>query len=82
MPIDRQLPRQRRLPSGVSNATELLSVAEAADRLGVPVRFVRRLIAERRIRFYKVGRYVRIDRHDIDAFIEAGRVDPPQLWHR
>jgi excisionase family DNA binding protein len=46
----------------------------------VPVRFIRRLIAERRIRFYKIGRYVRIDGRDLDAFVEAGRVDPSQAW--
>ena len=37
----------------------LLDVAAAAYLLGTPPRFVRRLIAERRIRFYKLGRYVR-----------------------
>jgi excisionase family DNA binding protein len=82
MSIDRPLPRQRRLQNAIPSATELLTVADAADHLGVPVRFVRRLIAERRIRFYKLGRYVRIDRRDIDSFIEAGRVDPPHPWHR
>lgn len=55
---------------------ELLSVAEAAERLGTPVRFVRRLVAERRIRFYKVGRYVRLDAADLDAFVAAGCVEP------
>jgi len=40
------------------------------------VRFIRRLIAERRIRFYKIGRYVRIDRRDLDAFVAEGRIDP------
>jgi excisionase family DNA binding protein len=38
----------------------LLSVAEAADRLGTTARFPRRLIAERRIRFVRVGRHIRI----------------------
>jgi excisionase family DNA binding protein len=54
---------------------DLLSVAQAAERLGTPVRFIRRLVAERRIRFYKVGRYVRLDTADLDAFITSGRVD-------
>jgi excisionase family DNA binding protein len=54
----------------------LLSVGEAAGRLGTPVRFVRRLIAERRIRFYKIGRYVRLDAADLDAFVAAGKIDP------
>ena len=33
----------------------LLTVDEAADRLGTPTRFVRRLIAERRIAFVRLG---------------------------
>ncbi|WP_019877809.1 excisionase family DNA-binding protein [Sporichthya polymorpha] len=57
-------------------AGDLLSVPQAAERLGTPVRFIRRLISERRIRFYKVGRYVRLDTHDLDAFIASGRVEP------
>lgn len=55
---------------------ELLSVAQAAERLGTPVRFIRRLVAERRIRFYKVGRYVRFAISDLDDFIAAGCVEP------
>ena len=55
---------------------DLLDVATAADHLGTPVRFIRRLIAERRIRFYKIGRYVRIDRRDLDTFVAEGRIDP------
>jgi excisionase family DNA binding protein len=38
----------------------LLSLPEAADRLGTTTRFPRRLIAERQIRFVRLGRYVRI----------------------
>ena len=50
-------------------------MTEAADRLGTSVRFVRRLIAERRIAYVKVGRHVRIDPDDLDAFVSAGRVE-------
>jgi excisionase family DNA binding protein len=53
----------------------LLTVEEAADRLGTSVRFVRRLIAERRIAYVKVGRHVRLDPSDVEAFIAAGRVE-------
>lgn len=59
-----------------STSDALLDVETAALALGTPVRFVRRLVAERRIRFYKIGRYVRIDRRDLDAFIAAGTVEP------
>jgi excisionase family DNA binding protein len=53
----------------------LLTVAEAADRLGTSVRFVRRLIAERRIAYVKVGRHVRIAEGDLAGFVAAGRVE-------
>jgi excisionase family DNA binding protein len=53
----------------------LLSVEQAAERLGTSVRFVRRLIAERRIAYMKLGRHVRIAAEDLEAFIVAGRVE-------
>ena len=61
---------------------DLLNVSEAARHLGTPVRFVRRLVAERRIRFYKIGRYVRLDPKDLDQFIRDGRVEPGPGWLR
>jgi len=77
MTVDGPILHPRRLRDDPPTPSELLPVAGAAGRLGVPVRFIRRLIAERRIRFYKIGRYVRIDSRDLDAFIAAGRIDPP-----
>ena len=53
----------------------LLSVDQAAERLGTSVRFVRRLVFQRRIAYVKLGRHVRITARDLDAFIRAGRVD-------
>jgi excisionase family DNA binding protein len=53
----------------------LLTVEQAAERLGTSVRFVRRLVFERRIAFVKVGRYVRITTADLEAFIAVGRVN-------
>jgi len=57
----------------------LLTLQEAADRLGTSVRFVRRLVFERRIPFVKVGRHVRIAASDLDAFIAAGRIEAGSL---
>src|SRR3954454_20097409 len=54
----------------------LLSVEDAAMELGTTVRFVRRLVHERRIRFHKIGKFVRIARGDLEAFISAGEVPP------
>ena len=53
----------------------LLTVEEAAERLGTSTRFVRRLVAERRIAYVKVGRHVRLDPTDVEAFIAASRVE-------
>jgi excisionase family DNA binding protein len=54
----------------------LLTVEQAADRLGTSERFVRRLIAERRIAYVKLGRHVRIAEPDLINFVATGRVDP------
>ena len=53
----------------------LLTVEEAADRLGTSERFIRRLIAERRIAYVRVGRHVRIAEADLASFVAAGRVE-------
>jgi excisionase family DNA binding protein len=52
----------------------LLSVEQAAERLGTNARFVRRLVFERRIAYIKLGRHVRIATRDLDAFVRASRV--------
>ena len=54
----------------------LLTVGEAAERLGTTVRFPRRLIAQRRIRYVKVGRHVRIPERAIEDWIAACTVEP------
>jgi excisionase family DNA binding protein len=61
---------QERHPPG----SPLLSVAEAGEYLGTGERFIRRLITERRISYVKVGKYVRLERSTLDAFVDAGRV--------
>jgi excisionase family DNA binding protein len=53
----------------------LLTVEEAAGRLGTSVRFVRRLVLERRIAYIKVGRHVRIAEADLASFVAASRIE-------
>ena len=53
----------------------LLTVEQAAERLGTSERFVRRLIADRRITYVKLGRNVRISEHDLINFVATGRVE-------
>lgn len=54
----------------------LLTVDQAAARLGTTARFPRRLIAERRIAFVKVGSHVRIKASVLEAYIEGNTVEP------
>jgi excisionase family DNA binding protein len=53
----------------------LLSAEQDAERLGTSARFVRRLIAERRITYVKLGRHVRIAERDLINFVTTGRVE-------
>jgi excisionase family DNA binding protein len=54
----------------------LLTVDQAAEYLSTKPRFIRRLIAEKRIPYVKLGIHVRLDDNDLDDFVEAGRVRP------
>jgi excisionase family DNA binding protein len=64
-----------RTPREATEWDTLLSVEQAAERLGTSERFVRRLIAERRITYVKLGRHVRIAEHDLINFVVTGRVE-------
>ncbi|MEV4756005.1 helix-turn-helix domain-containing protein [Micromonospora sp. NPDC049559] len=55
---------------------ELLTPDEVAARLRATPRFVRRLVAERRIAFVKVGRLVRFEASAVTAYIDRNRVVP------
>ncbi len=61
---------------------QLLTIDQAAELLGTTTRFPRRLIAERRIRFVKLGRHVRIPASALAEFVAAGTVDPIQSRRR
>ena len=51
-----------------------VSIDEAAAYLNVSVRFMRRLVADRRLRHFKVGKFLRFCPCDLDAFVTAGEV--------
>jgi excisionase family DNA binding protein len=55
---------------------QLLTVGQVAELLGTTERFPRRLISERRIRFVRVGRHVRIPESALAEFMAAGSVQP------
>ena len=54
----------------------LLTVEAAAERTSTSVRFMRRLVAERRIAYVKLGRHVRIPESALAEFVAAGVVPP------
>lgn len=54
----------------------MLTVSEVAKEFSMSSRYVRRLIAERRIPFHKFGTSVRVSADDVAAFITSGRVEP------
>lgn len=61
---------------------QLLSIDEAAEILGTTARFPRRLVSERRIRFVKVGRHVRIPASALIEFIQEGTIEPITIRRR
>lgn len=63
---------------GSPELDRLLTKAEAAEALSVSVRFVERCVLERRIRYVKLGKFVRIPVTAVADFIETGEV--PARW--
>jgi len=54
----------------------LLTIEELADHLGVTVRHIRRLVAERRVPFVRFGRLVRFDPAVVANWLEGSTVKP------
>jgi excisionase family DNA binding protein len=59
----------------LDRADRLLTKLEAAELLNVRPRFIERCIAQRRIRFVRVGRFVRVPESAIQEFVTAGVVE-------
>ena len=54
---------------------------EAARYLGITPRTLYRFINDGAVAAYKMGRVIRLQRADLDAFIEANRIAPGSLEH-
>lgn len=52
---------------------QLLTIDQLADRLGVTTRHIRRLIAEKRVPYLKVGWLVRFDPAEITSWLDNTR---------
>lgn len=59
-----------------SELPHLLTVTALAEHLGVDVRHIRRLVAERRIPFIKWGHLLRFDPAEIAEWIDQNRRHP------
>ena len=68
-------------PGARAQRAPLLDTDEVAVALRVTPRHVRRLVAERRIPFVKVGRFVRFDPGELDIWLDQQRVDVVNARH-
>jgi len=53
-----------------------LTLEQAAQYLNISQRYMRRLVAERRVAFHKVGRLLRFRTTDLDEFLDRCRIEP------
>jgi len=56
------------------NPPPLLDISQAAEQLNVTPRFIRRLIAQRRIDYLKIGKFIRFHPDDLNNWIEHQRI--------
>jgi excisionase family DNA binding protein len=66
----------RQPPAKSQTLPTLIDIATAAHHLGVTPRHIRRLVAERRIPYLKVGHYVRFDPGELEAWLNGHKVQP------
>lgn len=67
---------RRGLPMNVADTGRLIGVEEAAERMGISPRTVRRLVQQRRIRHLRFGRLIRLNVWDMDEFLTDATVEP------
>jgi len=65
----------------VTDPIKWLGTPEACARLGVTLRTLYRFIDEGQLPAYKMGRVIRLQAHEVDAFIDRARIVPGTLEH-
>jgi excisionase family DNA binding protein len=58
-----------------------LSSKDAAERLGVSLRTLYRLIDEGQLVGYQIGRNIRLRHEDLDDYVQRSRITPGDLRH-
>lgn len=78
-PNDRCTPDHSAEPS--TPRQSYLSAEQAADYLNVSPAFVRRAASDRRLRHFRIGKFIRFDPADLDAFahVQEPRSGPDPL---
>ena len=71
--VDEEQPEQTQI--------EWLGTTAAAKRLGITTRTLYRFIDEGYIAAYRMGRVIRVKGNDVDAYIEACRIEPGTISH-
>ena len=66
----------------IASGSRLLTIDAVAEALSVTRRHVQRLVAERRIPFLKVGRFVRFDPGALNIWLEEQQVQPARSTSR
>lgn len=67
--------------AGMATDIVWLSTQDAARHLGVTPRTLYRFIDLGDLPAYRLGRVIRLKADDVDAFIEASRIQPGSLEH-
>jgi excisionase family DNA binding protein len=62
-----------------TNTEELLSLPEAAERLGVSIYTVRRWIKDGKLRAFRPGKEYRVQEADLEEFLAAREVRPKEV---
>lgn len=63
-------------PNGHADRESLIDLPALAERLGVCERHIRRLVAERRIPYYKWGHLLRFDPAEVNHWLARHRIHP------
>jgi excisionase family DNA binding protein len=61
-------------PKAQPLGSDLIQIHEVAEVLCVTPRHIQRLVAERRIPYVKIGRFVRFDRAELSVWLDQQRV--------
>ena len=80
--METRLDGSAELPAVTTSTAPLLTIDTVAEALSVTRRHVQRLVAERRIPFLKVGRFIRFDPAALNVWLEEQQVEPARSARR